>query len=138
MPPLTRWFIRTALLYLVLSLVSGVLVAAGSLTRFPYPIASLSTLYFQILMVGWITQLIFGVAYWMFPTFSREHPRRSPMLGWVAYVSLNAGLLLQVVVELLGIVNANAAGWMGGVSILLQFAAALAFVINTWNRVKGR
>lgn len=137
MPPLTRWLIRTALLYLVLALLTGVLVAAGQATRLPYPFASLAPLYYQILMVGWTTQLICGVAYWMFPISSREAPRGNRLLGWLTYGALNVGLLLQVLVETLAVIDLYSQGWLVGIAALLQFVAALAFVTNTWQRIKG-
>jgi hypothetical protein len=33
--------------------------------------------YLHLFMIGWVTQMIFGVAYWMFPRVSKENPR-----GW--------------------------------------------------------
>lgn len=141
MPPLTRWFIKTGLLYLVLSLVTGVIAAADPVVQLPYPLAGLMPLYFQLLMLGWITQLIFGIAYWMFPIASRENPRGNPRLGWVAYICLNAGLLIRGISELTNALNVfhfHALPWATGLSLTLQLVAALAFVANTWARVKGR
>lgn len=138
MPPLTRWFIKTALVYLVLSLLTGVFAAADPVLSMPYPVAGLMPLYFQLLMVGWITQLIFGIAYWMFPIASRDEPRGYPWLGWVAYVSLNAALLISGVTELANVLDAfPVLPWATELSLVLQLVAAVAFVLNTWNRVKG-
>lgn len=138
MPPLTRWFIKTALVYLVLSLILGVLVVAGPALQLLEPLAGLSSLYLQLLMIGWITQLIFGVANWMFPIFTREEPRRNPNLGWLAYALINVGLIVQLGSDLLlalGIFPVPP--WTGGVSALLLFLAAQAFVVNIWYRIKG-
>lgn len=138
MPPLTRWFIKTGLVYLVLSLLTGVLAAADPILQLPSPLAGLMPLYFQLLMVGWVTQLIFGIAYWMFPIASRDAPRGNARLGWVAHICLNAGLLLRVITELSNVLDAfPVLQWAVGVSLALQLVAAGAFVINTWNRVQG-
>lgn len=137
MPKLTRWFIKTGLLYLVVALLTGVLTTAGAVTALPYPFASLSNLYIQILMAGWLTQLIFGVANWMFPVFSREAPRGNEQLGWASYALLNAGLVLHILIAFLGVSGAVAPGWLAGVASVFLFLAALAFVANTWQRVKG-
>ncbi len=138
MPPLTRWFIRTGLVYLVLSLVTGVIAAADPVVQLPYPLAALMPLYFQLLMVGWITQLIFGIAYWMFPIASREDPRGNPQLGWVAYICLNVGLLIRGIAELTSVLSDfPAPPWATELSLILQLVAAVAFVANTWARVKG-
>lgn len=138
MPPLTRWFIKTGLVYLVLSLITGAFAAADPVVQLPYPLAGLMPLYLQLLMVGWITQLIFGIAYWMFPIASREEPRGNPQLGWVAYICLNAGLLIRGIAELTNVLDAfPVLPWATGLSLLLQLIAAVAFVVNTWTRVKG-
>lgn len=138
MPPLTRWFIRTALVYLVLSLLTGVFAAGDPILQLPNPLAGLMPLYFQLLTVGWITQLIFGIAYWMFPISSREDPRGSPRLGWIAYISLNAGLVISSVAEVGNVLDAfPALPWATGLAHLLQLVAAVAFVTNTWKRIKG-
>lgn len=66
MPVLTRWFLKAALLYLVAALITGVVLALPASSASP-AIAALTPVYFHLLMVGWVTQMIFGVAYWMFP-----------------------------------------------------------------------
>jgi hypothetical protein len=138
MPPLTRWFIKTALVYLVLSLFLSVLVVAGTALPVLHAFSGLSSLYLHLLMIGWITQLIFGVAYWMFPIFSREEPRRSTTLGWLSYVSLNAGLAMRLSVDVTPVVSTlHTPSWIGGLAATLLFIAAVAFVANTWQRVKG-
>lgn len=138
MPPLTRWFIKTALIYLVLSLIVGVLTVAGPVIPALQPAASLTSLYLQVLMIGWITQLIFGVAYWMFPIYTREEPRGRPFAGWLAYILLNVGLILNIGADVLLVVGTfSAVRWASGVAAVLLFASALAFVLNIWLRVKG-
>lgn len=137
MPPLTRLFIRSGLLYLVLTFLTGILVAAGSTFSMPYPFASLNTLYFQVLMIGWVTQLIFGVANWMFPIYSREQPRGNEPLGWASYGLLNAGLLLTILYELAAVMGFDLSGWWAGIAAASMFIAGLFFVLNTWRRVKG-
>ncbi|HLF29065.1 MAG TPA: hypothetical protein VJG32_22280 [Anaerolineae bacterium] len=77
MPSLTRLFIKTALAYFVAALLTGVVVAARPALGLPLALAALTPVYFHLRMVGWITQLIFGVGHWMFPKFSREQPRGS-------------------------------------------------------------
>ena len=59
----------------------------------------LQPVYWHLLVVGWLMQCIFGVAYWMFPPFSKDQQQRSETLGWFTYGSLNMGLLLRAVVE---------------------------------------
>lgn len=130
MPILTRWFLKTALVSFIAALVWGVAQARW---------ATVEPVYVHLLVVGWITQTIFGVAYWMFPRQSREAPRGSDRLAIASYVCLNAGLLLRVVVEPLYAHHAAPAfGRALGVSAVLQWLGGMAFVLNTWARVKER
>ena len=65
MPPITRLFVRASLLYLVAALLAGVLLALRSIVALPSIVGGLTPVYFHLFMVGWVTQLIVGVAYWM-------------------------------------------------------------------------
>jgi len=104
----------------------------------PY-VAALSPVYFHLFMVGWVTQMIFGVIFWMFPIVSRARPRGSERLGWATYVLLNGGLLLRVVAEPANSVAPGGGwGWVLVASALMQWLAAVAFVVNAWPRVKEK
>ncbi len=138
MPPLTRFFVKTSLVYLVAALLVGLLLAAPAVLPVPAAVAVLAPTYFHLLMVGWIAQLIFGIVYWMFPKYTKEQPHRSERLAWAVYVLLNVGLLLRVVGEPLLAWVGGAAGWLLVLSALLQWLAGMGFVVNTWPRVKER
>jgi hypothetical protein len=132
MPPLARWYIKLAMLYFIAALIVGV---AQAVLDLPY----LGPAYVHMLVVGWITQMIFGVAYWMFPKYSPETPRGDDAVAIATLCLLNAGLLLRVVVEPLRAWHPNAApGWLLVVSGVLQALAAIGFTLNTWPRVKVR
>lgn len=139
MPTLARWYIKTALVYLVAALLLGVVSMSRGLLDLPPFIAAMGPVYTHLLVVGWLTQLIFGVVYWMFPKYSRDNPRRSERLAWFIYGLLNAGLVLRAVGEPLATTQPSpVAGWMLALSALLQMAAGWFFVANTWGRVKER
>ena len=90
-------------------------------------------------MVGWVTQIIIGVAYWMFPKFTKETPRGSEALAWITYALMNSGLLLRTVAEPANAVQTWVGwGWLVALSALLQWLGGCAFVVNTWPRVKER
>lgn len=139
MPLLTRTYLRAALASLALALLVGLLQALSGAIHLPAIFAYLGPVYFHLFLVGWVTQLIFGVVYWMFPKASRERPRGSPALGWATFILLNGGLLLRVFAEPL---NARAPAPTWGallvVSALAQWLAGVLFVLNTWTRVKER
>jgi hypothetical protein len=138
MPTLTRWFIKTSFVYLAAALIAGLLLAVQSALNLVL-FAGLFPVYIHLLVFGWLTQLIFGVVFWMFPKYSNDQPRRSESLGWWTYGLTNVGLLLRTIAEPMQSTRANPiSGWMLVLSALIQFLAALSFVVNTWGRVRGR
>lgn len=139
MPGLTRLFVKTSLVYLVLALGAGALLLAGEAVGAPAALARLEPVYVHLFMVGWVTQLIFGVAWWLFPAASRGRPRGDERVVALAYAALNAGLGLRAVVEPLhaarpGTIPAAALV----VSALLQAAGGWACAAQLWPRVRGR
>lgn len=139
MPPITRTFIKTGLLYFVTALLASLLVAGYLPLGLPAWVAGLSPVYFHLFMVGWVTHLIIGVAFWMFPKFTKAQPRGSESLAWAVYALLNSGLLLRVVAEPLQSVQPGPLwGWLLVLSAGLQWLGGLCFVVNTWPRVKEK
>lgn len=139
MPLITRWYVKTALLYFVAALVVGLLLMAQAVVELPDIVGALTPVYFHLFMLGWVAQLIFGIVFWLFPTLSKERPRGSERMARAVYALLNAGLLLRVLCEPLNSQNPGALwGWLLVLSALLQWLAGLGFVANTWGRVKGK
>jgi hypothetical protein len=137
MPPLSRWFIRTSFLYLVATLVTGILVVIDPSWDLIPSAGRLIPVYYHLFMLGWVSQLIFGVANWMFPVYSREAPRRNESLGWTVYGLLNSGLVFLLLGEAMRGVAERVGSWMVAVAALLLWLAGTAFVANTWGRIKG-
>jgi len=139
MPRLARWYIKLGLLYFVLALALGMLLQARRVADLPDWTATLHPVYIHILTVGWITQLIIGVGYWMFPKFSRDNPRGNERLAWATFILLNLGLALRVISEPQVSVRATPdLSWMLALSAVMQLVAGWLFVINTWARIKER
>ncbi len=139
MPALSRTLIKAGLVYFVVGLMSGVLYLGQPLFRLSPAVSALYPVYIHLLTVGWITQLIMGVIYWMFPKYSKERPRGSDQLGWIVFGLLNAGLIVRAVCEPLTVLRPDwNLGWTLGVSALLQLLAGWGFIVNTWGRVKER
>jgi hypothetical protein len=137
MPFIVRWYLRTALVMFLLAFAVGILQALG--TPLPALPAGLAPVYIHLLVVGWITQFIMGIAIWMLPKYSQEKPRGIESLSWAAYFALNIGLLVRAFGEPLNALHPGSAwGWTLVLSALLQWTAGLLFVVNSWSRVKGK
>jgi hypothetical protein len=135
MPPLTRWYLRAGLVWLAVALAAGVFEAwprdmGTSLLVHPAVV--------HMLVVGWLTQVVFGVAHWMFP---RRVPATggSDRPGWTAWGLLNGGLAARVLVEPWFSPSSGVAGaWPLVLAALAQLAAGWLFVFAIWPRVRGR
>lgn len=137
MPLLTRWFIKTSLLYLIISLGIAVWIATEAVGA-QYT-GGLSAVFFHFFLVGWVTQIIIGIAYWFLPKYSRERPRRSERMAWAVYWLLNIGLILRGMAEPNFIERQDQYwGYLLVLSAIFQWLAGLFFVINSWGRVKER
>ena len=139
MPALTRWFIKMAMLSLVLALVTRGAMALFQWQEMPLPAAALAPVFFHLFVWGWVTQLIFGVVYWMFPKHTQAQPHGHEGLWTATFWCFNLGLLFRVIGEPLHLLRPEALwAWLTLASAVLQWLAAMAFVLNTWSRVKGR
>ena len=139
MPTLTRFHIKSAFLWLAAAMTLGIVLALAPVVALPGWVVYLSPAFFHLIMVGWVTQMIFGVIFWMFPIVSRARPRGNERLGWAVYGLLNGGLALRLVAEPANSVAPGGGwGWVLVVSALMQWLAAVLFVINAWPRVKER
>lgn len=132
MPLLTRTFIKTAMVYFSLALLLGIVMTVRAL-------AGMFPVYIHLLVFGWLTQLIFGVIYWMFPKYSKQTPRGHDVLGWITYGALNLGLVLRAIAEPIHAVQTTQlSGLLLVLSAILQWLSGLTFVANTWPRVKEK
>jgi hypothetical protein len=128
-PRLVRWLIRGALACLIGALLLGVVRA--TLPREAW-LAGAWPVYLHLLVLGWLTQLVAGVAYWMFPRAGRGAPA-TDRRGWAVFILLNAGLALRAVVEPRPVPGA----WLP-IAAGMQFAAMAVFAWSIWPRIRGR
>ncbi len=108
MPTLSRWLIKSSLVYLILGVgVGGVLLAEKAI-RFNAVLWQLLPLHIEWLLLGWMLQFAVGVACWILPGKVSVRGRRC--LGWFGYGGLNGGLALALCLHL---------GWVDGGSHLV-------------------
>ncbi len=139
MPTITRTMIKTALVYALLGMTLSGLWLIEIAVPLPALVDHLQPTALHLVVIGWLTQLIFGVALWMFPPWSREQPRGPSTATWSCYGLLNAGLALRLVAEPLNSYrSAPVWGWVLVVSAALQVAAVWLFVALVWRRVRAK
>lgn len=134
MPRIARVFIKTGIIYFLASLVVGVLIEIPSAS-----LPVLLPLFWHMLMLGWITQIIFGVSLWMFPGRVREEGFRAQLTGWITYMLLNLGVVLRIIAEpMLSYSDRPIWQWLIIGSTVLQIGAASAYVIEMWPRIQSK
>lgn len=141
MPPIARNFVKASFVYFFAAFLLGALMMLDRWLVFSRWLRVVYVSQLHLLVVGWMTQLAIGVAYWIFPRFLKEQnprPRGSDALAWFVLVSLNAGLLLRFVVEPFYLMGPKP--WLAALVALsgvLQALAALGFGWIIWGRIRA-
>lgn len=130
MPKLSRLLIKSALLYLLIGLSIGALILLQKGWLFLPMAWRLLPIHIELVIFGWILQLVMGVAFWMLPRFGREPLRGNEKPVWATFFLINGGILLNCLAVLIGISMLALAGRV------LEIGAVLSFVIHAWPRVK--
>jgi cbb3-type cytochrome oxidase subunit 1 len=129
MPALSVWSVRAALLYLGIGFTLGALLLASPGLRLPQALLRLRPLHTELLLVGWMVQLAFGVAYWILPRTSRG---RRTDLALIALLLLNLGVLTVGLGTLLAVPQPFIVAGRAA-----ELAAAVAFGAHAWPRARA-
>jgi cbb3-type cytochrome oxidase subunit 1 len=130
MPRLTTWAVRLAFSCLGVGFTLGALMLAAPGLALPTGVLRLRPLHLELLLVGWMVQLAFGVASWILPR-QPGAGRSNESMGWAAIVLLNLGVLVAGIGSVL---NATAPVLMVGRSA--ELLAAIGFAAYAWPRVR--
>jgi hypothetical protein len=135
MPVEARWFVKTSLVCLLASSILGTLQFGWGAVFGSPPPDWLRPLHLHLATVGWLINMVFGVALWMFPMprgATREgRPRYSKGAALACYAAINGGLALRLAAEPLG--NAALRLACGA----LQTAGILLGVSMLWPRIRA-
>ncbi len=139
MPLLTRTYLKTSLIYFFFALLLALLLASGQVANLPESIAVLRPIYLHLFVVGWISQIIFGMMYWMLPKLTKENPRGNIWLAWATYGLINLGLIMRLVTEPLHALRPSTLwGTLLALSGVLQWLGGILLIATMWKRVKYR
>lgn len=135
MPDLSRWFVKFGFAALILALAVEALLARPTGWWPGLPDGALQLGAVHLLTVGWLLQLITGVAFWMFPRHPTVPPRGDARPGWVALGLLNTGLALRIIGEPWRL-TAGGPLWPVALSAILQLLAVAIIVRLLWPRIR--
>jgi len=134
MPFISRTFVKAGMIYFVLSLIAGVLLEIDAVS-----LPALMPLFWHMLMVGWITQIIMGVSIWMFPGRNREEGFANQKWSWLTLILLNSGLVLRLIAEpAVGYSEAQIWSVLLVGSAVLQVAGGVTYFIEMWPRIMSK
>jgi hypothetical protein len=131
MPFLSILIIRTALVYLLSGFTLGGLLLINKAVPFYPQLWQLLPIHIELLLVGWMVQLVIGVAFWMLPRLSTPPVRGNESVVQVSFFCLNWGILCVCLQAFSG--KTSLLGVMGRI---LEFIAILLFAAHAWPRVR--
>jgi len=133
MPRLSRWMIRAALVYLWVGVTIGGLLLANKGVPLHPALWAWLPVHVEFLLMGWVVQLVMGVAFWILPRYWRQPRRPRAWLAYLAFWLLNVGIGLAAIYGLgLGERPYLLAGRVSEVTSVLLFAR------HAWDRIVSR
>ena len=133
MPRISRTFVKSGMVFFALSMVASLLI------EFDAGLPGLIPLFWHMLMVGWITQIIFGVSIWMFPGRNREEGFTAQLWGWLTFLFLNAGLILRIIAEpMAGTDSEGIWNVLLVCSAVFQVIAVGCYIVEMWPRILSK
>ncbi len=133
MPTLSRYFIRSALIYLGIGFTIGGLILSAKGGFVDARVWSWLPMHIVLLVDGWLIQLALGVAYWILPRIQlNERGRRS--WAWAGFTILQLGLGLTLLTG----VNLwlPAAQVLFAPAVILQVIGVVLFAVHVWPRIR--
>ncbi|MBL8997004.1 MAG: hypothetical protein JNL44_06765 [Gemmatimonadetes bacterium] len=118
-------FLKASLLWFSLAIALGV-----SMALLP-ALTILRTAHLHLALLGFVTQMIYGVALHVIPRFFGQ-PLLHPWLAEVQFFSAQAGLAGLVLGFVLRALGATSAGGMLAIGGTLSAVGAACFVVNLW------
>ncbi len=134
MPTITRLFLKSGLLYLVIAIGIEMLANLKGASLQSTAIQFRPTAY-HFFFIGWLTQMIFGVSHWFFPTVNRR--RGNILFIYLSFGALNSGLWLRFFSE--AALWAEIIPWRHWLLVFsssLQWIGFLAYAVHIWPRIK--
>ena len=129
MPRLSVWFVRTALLYLLVGFTLGALILANKGFLFLPSLWRWLPVHIEFVLIGWTLQFIMGIGFWILPRFTSSRGDERPV--WAAYAFINLGVLCAGLGPLFA-----PSSVLIPLGRLLEVMAVVGFAVNAWPRVK--
>ena len=132
-----RYFIKTAIGFLILGLLTGLAMMASKYlfdSGYPYNIISAHT---HVILIGFVMMMIMGVAIWFFPRAEKDDKKYNPDLILIVYWVMTTSTLARFICELVnGYLNSPVFGIIIFIASLGQVLAFILFFYSIWGRIR--
>ena len=131
-----RLFIKTAFLFFIAGLLSGLYLYAAKLFAWPSPY-TLASAHGHLLLMGGVYMMILGVAVWFFPRPRKDDRKYKPSwilaFYWLFTLSTSGRFVLEIVY---GILRSSGLSIAAFVVTVIQTIAAVGLVYSIWDRIR--
>jgi hypothetical protein len=138
MEPLVRRYLKTAIGFLGVGLLLGLVMIARRELLGAWPSRLWVSAHTHALLVGFVMMMIQGVALWMFPRPDKTDVRYRPVLAELAYWLVALSTAARVAGELVRpAAGAASLRWMIVGAGFGQVVGLLVFFVNMWPRIRS-
>lgn len=132
-----RWFIKTAIVFLIVGLLTGLfMMAFRYLFKYGYPY-TLITAHTHIILIGFVMMMIMGVAIWFFPRPEKDDKKYNPDLIRVVYGIMTISTTLRFMSEIInGYSNDPVIGIIIFIASAGQVLSFILFFYSIWGRIR--
>jgi hypothetical protein len=128
-PVASVWLIRVSFVHFASGALLGAFYLSWKAVGWFAWVVSHRQVHVEQMLVGWMVQLVIGVAFWILPRTEATATARSGPSIWVVFALLNAGVLLAAL--------GTAPDWPRELALAgrsAEIVAAGLFAAHAWNR----
>ena len=138
MHTMVRRFIKTGILFLVAGLLLGAWMLVRRELGYVYPSRHLISSHTHLIAVGFVMNMILGVALWLFPRPTKEDTRYKPELVLLSWWLVAGGTLVRAVCEFARDYSmADVIRYAVVFSGAAQALGVVVFFYTMWTRIRG-
>jgi heme/copper-type cytochrome/quinol oxidase subunit 1 len=135
---LVRRYIKTAIVFLALGIALGGWMLLRRELRGVFPTQYETSAHTHLIFVGFVMEMICGVALWLFPRPRKDDARYSPRVAETAYWLLTVGTAIRAASELVReSVIGSATRWVVIGAGLAQIGGIALFFYTMWSRIRA-
>lgn len=133
-----RYFIKTAIIFLIVGLIAGLFMLTSKyLFEFYYPFGLISA-HTHIILIGFVMMMIMGVAIWFFPRAEKEDKKYKPTLILLIYGLITISTAIRFISEVVfAYLNDPYSKILIFISSTGQVFSFILFFYSIWGRIRS-